>query len=319
MKTILVLGATGGIGGAVTRVMLNRGWQVRAMVRDPTRAASGWGHSVMPHWVQGDAMQRDDVVNAASEAVAILHGVNPPGYRAWETTVLPMMDNTIAAARSVGGARIVLPGTIYNYDATTTPVIDETTPQNPTSRKGKIRKALERRLADGASDCPSLIVRAGDYFGAGARQSWFAQALAKAPLKQITYPGRTGIGHAWAYLPDLAETIAQLLELPPGAMATAERVQFCGFWDADGTHMITALRRMMGRPNLPVRHFPWWLMRLLSPFGGFPREVIEVKPYWHYPVRLDNSRLIRLLGTEPHTALDQAVRDAVGWPRTSTS
>lgn len=318
-KAILVLGATGGIGGAVTRVMLRRGWQVRAMVRDPARAQAGWGDDVMPHWVQGDAMLRDDVVRAATGVDVILHGVNPAGYRNWETTVLPMIDNTIAAARATSGARIVFPGTIYNYDAATAPVIDETTPQNPPGRKGNIRKALECRLTDAAPEVPSLIVRAGDYFGPDAQQSWFAQALAKAPLKQITYPGRTGIGHAWAYLPDLAEAIAQLLELRPGAMATVESMQFSGFWDADGTHMIAALRRMTGTPDLPVRHFPWWLMHLLSPFGGFPREVIEVKPYWHYPVRLDNSRLVQLLGSEPHTDINQAVRNAANCPVVSTS
>lgn len=318
-KAILVLGATGGIGGAVTRVMLRRGWQVRAMVRDPARAQAGWGDDVMPHWVQGDAMRRDDVVRAATGVDVVLHGVNPAGYRNWETTVLPMIDNTIAAARATSGARIVLPGTIYNYDAATTPVIDETTPQSPPGHKGKIRKALECRLIDAAPEVPSLIVRAGDYFGPGAQQSWFAQALAKAPLKQITYPGRAGIGHAWAYLPDLAETIAQLLELPPGAQTTAERVQFSGFWDADGARMIDTIRRAAGRPDLRVRRFPWWLMRLLAPFGGFPREVMEVLPYWRYPVRLDNRRLVRLLGSEPHTDIDQAVRNAVNCPGVSTS
>lgn len=318
-KAILVLGATGGIGGAVTRVMLHRGWQVWAMVRDPARAQAGWGDDAMPHWVQGDATRRDDVVRAAAGVDVILHGVNPAGYRNWETTVLPMIDNTIAAARAASGARIVLPGTIYNYDAATTPMIDETTPQNPPGRKGKIRKALERCLTDAAPEVPSLIVRAGDYFGPDVQQSWFAQALAKAPLKQITYPGRAGIGHAWAYLPDLAETIAHLLELPPGTMATAECVQFGGFWDADGARMIDTIRRAAGRPDLPVRRFPWWLMRLLAPFGGFPREVMEVLPYWHYPVRLDNSRLVRLLGSEPHTDINQAVRNAVNCPGVSTS
>ncbi|MQR97601.1 NAD(P)H-binding protein, partial [Gluconobacter aidae] len=241
-KTILILGATGGVGGAVARVMLQRGWQVCAMVRDPVRAASGWGDGPAPQWVQGDAMCREDVVKAASNAAAILHGVNPPGYRHWDTMVLPMMDNTIAAAKAANGARIVLPGTIYNYDAVASPMIDETTPQNSRGRKGIIRTELERRLAEAAPDVPSLVVRAGDFFGPGARQSWFALAMAKPPLTRIVDPGRPGIGHSWAYLPDLAETMARLIELPSGSLAPAERVQFGGFWDADGTRMIAAIR-----------------------------------------------------------------------------
>ncbi len=44
----------------------------------------------------------------------IVHAVNPPGYRDWEKLVLPMLNNAIAAAGAVG-ARIVLPGTVYNF------------------------------------------------------------------------------------------------------------------------------------------------------------------------------------------------------------
>nr|WP_078709103.1 NmrA/HSCARG family protein [Consotaella salsifontis] len=39
-KTILVLGATGRQGGSVARVLLNRGWSVRAFVRDSSKPAA---------------------------------------------------------------------------------------------------------------------------------------------------------------------------------------------------------------------------------------------------------------------------------------
>jgi len=131
---ILILGASGGIGGTVAKAMLRRGWNVSALVREPNKAASQW-RGAAPHWIQGDAMRRADVVRAAEGVSAILHGVNPPRYRNWETLVLPMLDNSIAAARAAGGARIILPGTIYNYDATTTPLIDE----NSAWRKPRLR------------------------------------------------------------------------------------------------------------------------------------------------------------------------------------
>ena len=75
----------------------------------------------------------------------IVHAVNPPGYRDWDRLVLPMIDNSIAAARATG-ARIVLPGTIYNFDPARTPVLTETSPQQPQSRKGQIRREMEARL-----------------------------------------------------------------------------------------------------------------------------------------------------------------------------
>ncbi|HLZ97708.1 MAG TPA: NAD(P)H-binding protein [Steroidobacteraceae bacterium] len=295
-KTILILGATGGVGGAVARAMLRRDWHVLALVRDPTQAARAWTSEPQPTWLRGDAMNREDVVRAAAGAIVIVHAVNPPGYARCETLVQPMIDNSIAAARAAGGARIVLPGTIYSYDPATTPVIDERTPQRSKGKKGRIRVALEQRLADAAPDVPSLVVRAGDFFGPGVRQSWFAQALAKPPLTRIIRPGKPGVGHAWAYLPDLAEAIAAPIDLGSPTLAPIERVQFGGFWDADGRQMVGAIRRATERPDLPLRAFPWWLMRLLAPLGGFPREVLEVKPFWRHPVQLDNSRLIALLG-----------------------
>src|SRR5690606_17367169 len=122
-------------------------------------------------WAQGDATVREDVIRAAEGVSVIVHAVNPPNYANWDKLVLPMIDNTIAAARSAGGARVVLPGTIYNFDPAATPVVRAESPQQPHNRKGKIRAAMERRLEEAAPEVPSLILRAGDFFGPGARSS----------------------------------------------------------------------------------------------------------------------------------------------------
>lgn len=74
--------------------------------------------------------------SAAAGAELIVHAVNPPGYRDWDRLVLPMLDNSIAAAN---GARILLPGTVYNYGPDAFPSISEDAPQHPLTRKGRIR------------------------------------------------------------------------------------------------------------------------------------------------------------------------------------
>ena len=310
--TVLVLGATGGIGGATARALGRRGWGVRALARDAaaaTRARPGIdGSTGTPiDWREGDAMLADDVARAADGVDAIVHAVNPPGYRRWETLVLPMIDNTIAAARAAGGARIVLPGTLYNHDPARVPVIGADTPQRPSTRKGAIRVALEERLRAAAPEVPSLIVRAGDFYGPGARQSWFSQAMVRPgrPVRRVLHPGPDA-GHAWAYLPDLAETIARLLD-PDVPLRAFEHVPFPGHFDPDGRAMVDAIRRAVGRP-VPVRRFPWWAMRILAPFGGFPREAAEIAPGWRHPQRLDGARLVELVGEVACTPLDVAVR-----------
>ena len=306
-KTALILGATGGIGGAIAAALAQHGWSVRALARDPAKASADWGgRGHPPVWIEGDAMNRADVVAAAQGVDAIVHAVNPPGYRNWEQMVLPMMANTIAAAEA-SGARIILPGTIYNFDPAQVPVISAGSPQKPLTRKGAIRVRLEKMLEDAAPMVPSLILRAGDFFGPGARASWFAQAMVKpgGPVSRLLNPS-VSAGHSWAYLPDLAEAFARLMDAAD-QLARFERVQFEGHCDTNGNGVIDAVRRVVGR-DVPARAFPWWLMRLLAPFGGFPREVVEIEAYWRHPVRLDNRRLVALIGEEPRTPLDTAIR-----------
>lgn len=309
-RTVLVLGATGGVGGAIARALAEHGWTVRAMVRDVATAKSGWKTPAsVPHFISGDAMIRQDVVRAATmggSVDAIVHAVNPPGYRNWGKVVLPMIDNTISAARAAGGARVVLPGTVYNYNPASTSIINEGTPQNAMTRKGRIRVALEQRLVDAAPEVPSLIVRAGDFYGPDTGASWFAQAMIAAgkPIRKVTSMA-PGVPHAYAYLPDLAETFAQLLD-KSDSLHAHEVIQFEGTWDADGRTMLDAIRKVVGR-EVPEKAFPWWLMRLLAPFGGFPKEAIEIEPVWRHPMRLDNARLIQLLGKEQRTPIGVAV------------
>jgi len=303
-KTALVLGATGGIGGETARQLRAAGWQVRALARSATAAGDGL------EWMRGDAMNRDDVLRAAAGCSVIVHAVNPPGYRRWAELVLPMLENTIAAAVAQQ-ATIVLPGTVYNYGPGAFPTIAEDAPQHPRTRKGRIRVALEQRLqAVAGKGCRVLIVRAGDFFGPKVGNSWFAQGLIKSgrPVTQIALPG-AGIGHQWSYLPDVARTMVALLERR-SELRSFENFHMAGHWDADGEQMAAAIRRVVcrgGDAEPTLRRFPWWLITLASPFVATLRELREMRYLWREPVRMSNARLIQVLGTEPHTPLDEAV------------
>lgn len=303
-RLALVLGANGGVGGETAAALVRHGWSVRALVRDPAK-----GRLPGVEYVQGDVMDREAVVAAAKGAAIIVHAVNPPGYRGWARQVLPMIDNTIAAART-SGARILLPGTIYNYDPAAHPAIDEATPQRAHTRKGQIRIEMEARLEAAASEgVRALILRAGDYFGPRSTQnSWFASGLVKPgeAVKAILYPGDKDIGHAWAYLPDVGETFARLADREAELPAFA-RFHFDGHWDADGTAMVRAIARAAGQQRPNVRQLPWALLPIAGLFSETLRELAEMKPFWRHPVRLENRKLVAFLGEEPRTPLDVAV------------
>ncbi|OIN54263.1 NAD(P)H-binding protein [Pseudomonas costantinii] len=308
MSKVLILGATGGIGGEVARQLSAAGWQVCALTRDVDKARS---QNAAFTWLKGDALNRQDVVAAARGCAVIVHAVNPPGYRNWAEWVLPMIDNSIAAA--IGeGATIVLPGTVYNFGPDAFPVLQEDSPQHPQTRKGAIRVQLEQRLEEASRQgARVLIVRAGDFFGARVANNWFAQGLVKPgkPVHAVSYPGAPGVAHQWAYLPDVARTMVELIERRATLEAFA-RFHMAGHTDADGTQMSRAiqqvvLRRTGQQPR--VGRFPWWLLKLVAPFVVTVREMQEMRYLWQTPLRLDNKRLIKVLGKEPNTPLEQAV------------
>lgn len=307
-KTALVLGATGGIGGEMVRQLAAAGWQVRAMKRGETQPAPG----DRIEWLRGDALARADVMAAAKGCAVIVHAVNPPGYRHWGRLVLPMLDNTIAAAMAEG-ATIVLPGTVYNFGADAFPVLAEDAPQRPQTRKGAIRVELEARLERASTQgARVLIVRAGDFFGPRAGNNWFSQGLVKPgrPVRNILYPGAPGVGHQWSYLPDVARTMVQLLAIRATLPAFA-RFHMAGHWDHDGRQMTGAIARVVEQATgaaPAIRRFPWWLVALAAPFMATLREMREMRYLWQTPLSMDNARLLAVLGREPHTPLDEAVR-----------
>ena len=307
-KTVLVLGATGGIGGEMVRQLLTAGWQVRALTRGETPSP----RRDNIEWLRGDALSRTDVLAAAKGCAVIVHAVNPPGYRNWGQLVLPMLDNTIAAA-TAEGATIALPGTVYNFGPDAFPVLAEDALQRPLTRKGAIRVELEARLERASTHgARVLIVRAGDFFGPRAGNNWFSQGLVKPgqPVRKVLYPGAPGLGHQWSYLPDVARTMVQLLALRATLPAFA-RFHMAGHWDHDGRQMTGAIVRVVQQATgaaPAIRRFPWWLVALASPFVATLREMREMRYLWQAPLSMDNARLLAVLGQEPHTPLDEAVR-----------
>jgi len=316
---LLVIGATGGIGGEVARQAIAMGWRVHALSRRPVcgqtlppSAAVGLQGVV---WIKGDAMHLPDVQAAAQGMDFILHAANPPGYRRWRELALPMLTNAIEAARH-SGARLVLPGNVYNYGPDAGATVSEASPQQPLTRKGQVRVEMEAMLRQAACEpvpVKSLVVRAGDFFGAHAPSSWLVNLWLKPgrPLQHVWNPGKPGVGHAWAYLPDLAEAMLQLMSLSwaePHRLADAELVHFAGHWLPDGLELAQAMALVCGRTDLPVRAVPWRVIRALSLVVPVLKEMMEMRYLWEVPMQLDNRKLITLLGREPHTPLNEAMR-----------
>ncbi|HET8869700.1 MAG TPA: NAD-dependent epimerase/dehydratase family protein [Aquabacterium sp.] len=315
IPSILVLGATGGLGGAIAATFSSYGWHVQAMVRripvNPPKDLAG------VNWLLGDAMNEEDVLAAAYTSDGrpvdfIFHGLNPPKYQRWRELALPMLDHTLTAARRTG-ASVLFPGNIYNYSPDVASPISEHAPQVPQTRKGQVRVEMEERLKQASQQGVRVrVVRAGDFFGRAGPSNWFSTVMIKPnqPVERITLLSDSDVGHAWAYLPDLAEAFYRLAKAE-SQLGAFEAFHFQGHWIENDAHWVSALKHVTGRANLKVRHLPWRWIAWMAPWIGLMREIHEMRYLWRTALALDNRKLVSFIGTEPHTPLEQALRQAL--------
>ena len=91
---------------------------------------------------------------------------------------LSLAYGAIAAAEG-NGATLLFPGSVWNYGRGMPPVLDESTPMQPTTRKGAMRVEIEQRIQEACDrGMRAIMLRAGDFFGGGSG-SWFDLVIAK--------------------------------------------------------------------------------------------------------------------------------------------
>jgi nucleoside-diphosphate-sugar epimerase len=300
---ILILGAAGRIGRAAAEAFRDAGWTVTSAAHARSIAAIAPG--TLP--VEVDAFDADALARAARGADVVLHALNPP-YTRWRRHALPLTESALYAART-SGATLILPGNLYNYGSPLPPVIDETTPMQPTSRKGAIRVEIEARCRAAAQDgVRCIVVRAGDFYGGGLG-SWFDRVVLKnIAAGDVVCPGPTDLRHAWAYLPDLAATMVRLAERRE-QMSAFESFGFAGH-TVTGDELVAALAAATNR-TLSASTMPWTMLRLLSPVVPIFRELAEMAYLWREPHEIDGSKLKAAIEDVPSTPFTAAVSATV--------
>jgi len=300
---IIILGAAGRFGHAAAEAFRKARWDVASLVRPGARARALKGTEV----IEVDALDHAAVGKAAHGADVVLHALNPP-YTQWSKLALPLAYSAITAAENAG-ATLIFPGNLYNYGKGLPPVIDETTPVRPSSRKGRLRVAIEDRIEEAAErGMRSIILRAGDFYG-GGEGSWLDLVVVNEIGRgRLTYPGPVDLVHEWAYLPDLVAAMVRLAEVRE-TLGPFESFGFPGH-AVSGREFTTAIARASGR-GLQVKRMTWWLIHALGPLMPLSRELSEVAYLWNEPHRIDGRKLAATIGEVPHTPLDVAVTRAL--------
>jgi nucleoside-diphosphate-sugar epimerase len=308
--TVLILGARGRFGLAAARAFADAGWRVLGQMRPGAQA----GADQRIEWLAIDLRDTRALAAAARGAAVVVHALNPVYTNAaWRGQVAPMMEAAIAVTRALD-ATLMVPGNVYNFGAAMPEVLREGTPQLAQTVKGRVRIDMEAQLQ--RSGVRAVVIRAGDFFGSG-RGTWFDTAMVKRIQSGVfTYPGARGVGTAWAYLPDLARAFVAVAQRR-AQLSAFEVLHFAGYQLSAQQWLdaLDPLARVQGwvapQAHVKLTRLPWPVIRLGALFMPTWAALSEMRYLWDTPHRLSNDKLTALIGSEPHTPLPVAARQAL--------
>lgn len=280
-QTVLVMGASGLFGGQAAKAFATAGWTVRKYQRGT------------------------DLLAAANGADVIVNAMNPPNYHDWDNIIPQITRDGIEAALS-SGATLLIPGSVYPYGDQPGPW-GPNTPHRPAVRKGRIRAEAEvvYRAAT-AKGLKLIILRGGDFIDPqSARSMWNMIVLKSVAKGKITTTSAPGVRRAYAYLPDMARAAVALAESRATLPAFAD-VPFAGF-TLSVEQVAAEIAQITGKPQ-SVGRFPWWAMRLASPFYEMARELVEMRYLHDTSHSLDPAPMAALLPDFRMTPLVEVLR-----------
>lgn len=302
----VVLGASGGVGGAVVRALVARGKRVRAVNRGG-KIDAPTGVEV----IAGDASNPESARQVCHGAAVVYLCANPP-YHLWAQDFPPLLDGAIAGT-SAASAKLVFADNLYIYAPTSQPLTEDL-PWAPATRKGQVRKQLDETLmaAHASGTVRAVIGRASDYYGPGGTNStvgerFFGQLLAGRPVQWL---GRMGAPHSLNYLDDFAHGLVTLGERDE-ALGQAWHIPAAE--PLTGRQFITLAASVAGVPRrmAPV---PPVMLRLAGLFSPLIRETVEMQYQFLQPYVMDGGKYTRAFGFTP-TPHREALRETIAWFR----
>ncbi len=296
---VVVLGGTGGLGGALVGELAGRGLRVRAVARGPS--------SALPQGVElraADAESGAGLAEACAGASVVVNALNPP-YHEWPQR-FPVMNRAAIAAAQEQDARLVFVDNLYAYGPHEGP-LREDSPRAATSVKGRVRIALEDELMAAHRDgrVRVTIGRLSDYYGPAGPGSAIAALILDPAVagKTMRWPGSLDQPHTLHFLPDAARGLATLVldERADGAVWHLPAAP-----PVTGRRFTTIVNEALQQP-VKVAAMSRTMLRIGGLFSKDAREMVELTYQWTAPFVTDTSRFEETFGPIAVTAHAQAV------------
>ncbi len=207
MQTIL--GSGGAIGVELAKALKKYTSSIKLVSRNPKKVN------------ETDTLFAADLTNPAevdeavkgSEIVYVTVGF-AYNLKTWQATWPRFMASVIEACKK-HNAKLVFFDNMYMYDANFLNGMDENTPINPSSEKGKIRAQIAAMLLDEVAKgtLTALIARSADYYGPAIKQTSMLNEVAFKPLsqgKKANWIGSLNVKHSYTFTPDAGKATALL-------------------------------------------------------------------------------------------------------------
>jgi dihydroflavonol-4-reductase len=320
MPTLLVLGATGFIGGHITLAALERGWQVRGLRRDP--GAAGILGAAAVEWFTGSLEDARSLAPALQDVQVVIHAAAyyPRTGRhvaRQVATAVEQVRGVLRAWRDAGAPRLVYTSSLSTIGR---PPPGENRPADerdvyragtlPRSAYYECKIAMEIEvLRAAAAGCPAVVVNPTVVFGPGdARPTTGALLLALARgAGVVSLPG-------WLNVVDVRD-VAQAHLAAAEAGATGERYILGGHNLRLAEFMASVAQAAGVRP--PAFELPRAVLRVLVRMGerlpglSVLGNHVGAFEFWQ---PLDSGKAARHLGLRARP-WSETVRDSLDWYR----
>ena len=308
---VLVTGATGKVGHAVARALLERGDEVRALVRDPAAAIPGGAEPV-----RGDVRDSESLVEAVRGCELVFNAMGLPEQwlpdeRTFREVNALGSENVARAARAAGVRRLVHTSTIDVFHAERGAHFDEselaTYPKGTAYERSK--QEAERLVLAAVGGMDVVMVNPAGVYGPGPSGSASLEEDFFRPLVRGRLPAVPPGGMGVCFTEGVAA--GHLLAAERGR--PGERYILC---DRHVTmrELADTVVRVAGRGRVPLSVRPG-VAHAMAVAGEFLSRAIKRPPllptgqlhFMLWDAAPDSSRAQEELGWEP-TPLDEGVR-----------
>lgn len=279
---IVVTGATGFIGRRLVRQLRDRGEDVVAVVRDPTRAMDL--HGVGVELVEGDVTRPDSMRPAFEGADALMHlaawyEVGVDDVSAMERINVQGTRNVLELMQEFDLDRGVYTSTLAVFSDTGGRLVDERYRHDPANGflssydRTKWQAHYEVAVPMIERGLPLVIVQPGTVYGPGD-PSQLGDTMRAYLRRELPVLVR-GVAFAWGHVDDIAH--AHVLALDRGV--PGESYIICG--PAHELEAVIDLAETLTGIPAPRLRVPGWLMRQASRMAGPIHRMIPLRGQAH--------------------------------------